>query len=115
MRKGSFANLDHILKTKALEFAEKINVDDFHASDSWLDRWKKRNNTSFKTISGGANACIGEMVVPTEETMLLTILSKCKLNQIYNADEFGLFYRIQPNKSLHLKNGKCVGNTASYV
>ena len=52
LRKGSFANLDQaifkqllivrsidvtvsalILKTKALEFVEKMNVDDFHVSD----------------------------------------------------------------------------------
>ena len=35
-------------------------------------------------------------------------MSKYDLNQIYNADEFGLFYRAQPNKSLHLKNENCV-------
>ena len=33
--------------------------------------------------------------------------------QIYNADEFDLFYRIQPNKSLHLKNENCVGGKHS--
>ena len=38
---------------------------------------------------------------------------KYKLNQIYNADEFGLFYRLQRNKSLHLKNEKCVGGKHS--
>ena len=92
-----------------------MNFDDFHASDGWLDCWKKRYNISFKTASGEANACTSEMVVPWEEIMLPTILSKYKLNQIYNGDEFGLFYRLQPNKSLHLKNEKCVGNAASYV
>ena len=30
--------------------------------------------------------------------------SKYDLNQIYNADEFGLFYRAQLNDSLYLKN-----------
>ena len=91
-----------------------MNVDDFHASDGWLDCWKKQYNISFKTVSGEANACITEMVAPWEETMLPTILSKYKLNQIYNADEFELVYRLQPNQSLHLKN-ESVGNTASYV
>ena len=37
------------------------------------------------------------------------VLSKYDLNQIYNAGEFGLLYRAQPNKSLHLKNENCVG------
>ena len=41
--------------------------------------------------------------------MLPNILSKYKLNQICNADEFGLFYRPQRNKFLYLKNKKCFG------
>ena len=45
--------------------------------------------------------------------MSKTILSKYDLNQIYNADEFGLLYRAQPNKSLHLKNQNCVGGKHS--
>ena len=44
---------------------------------------------------------------------LPTILSRYELNQIYNADELGLFYRVQPNNSLHLKNENCVGGKHS--
>ena len=100
-------------KTKAIEFAEKINVENFKASDGWLDRWIKRFNVSFKTISGENNACTDEMVAPWEQTTLPTILSKYDLNQIYNADEFDFFYRAQPNKSLYLKNKNCVGGKHS--
>ncbi|XP_004209091.2 tigger transposable element-derived protein 4-like [Hydra vulgaris] len=96
-----------------MEFAGRINVTFFHASDGWLDRWKKQYNISFKTVSGEAYACTSEMVALLEETMLPTILSKHKLNQIYNADKFGLFYRLQPNESLHFKNEKCVGGRHS--
>ena len=53
------------------------------------------------------------MVAPWEQTTLPTILSKYDLNQIYNADEFGLFYRAQQNKSLHLKNEHCVDDKHS--
>ena len=62
---------------------------------------------SFKTVSGEGNACTNEMVSPWEQTTLPTILSKYELNQIYNANEFGLFYHVQPTKSLQLKNEKC--------
>ena len=48
-----------------------------------------------------------------EHTTLPTILSKYDLNQICKADEFGLFYRAQPNKSLHPKNETCVGGKHS--
>ena len=74
------------------------------ASDGRLDRWKKRFNVSFKTVSGESNACTAEMIAPWKQTMLPTILSKYDLNQIYNIDEFGLFYHGQTNKFVHLKN-----------
>ncbi|XP_012554215.1 tigger transposable element-derived protein 4-like [Hydra vulgaris] len=123
MRKGSFANLDQaifkwllivcsrdvtvsalILEIKAMEFAERMNVTNFHASDGWLDSCKKQYNISFKTVSGETNACTSEVVVPWEEITLPTILSKYKFNQIHIADKFDLFYWLEPNKSLHFKN-----------
>ena len=39
-------------KVKALHFAKELGYDNFQASEGWLDRWKKSNNVSFKTISG---------------------------------------------------------------
>ena len=43
----------NILKFKALYIAKELGCDDkFKASDGWLDRWKKRCNISFKTVSG---------------------------------------------------------------
>ena len=37
-----------ISKTKAIDFAEKMSIENFHASDGWLDLWKKRYNVSLK-------------------------------------------------------------------
>ena len=39
-------------KLKALEFAKTLDLGNFHASDGWMDRCKKRFNVSFKTIPG---------------------------------------------------------------
>ena len=108
VRSRDVAVLALVFKTKAIEFAEKMNVESFKTSDGWLDHWKKRFNVSFKAVSGESNACTDEMVVPWEQTTLPTVLSKYHLNQIYNADEFGVFYCALPNKSLHLKNKNCV-------
>ena len=109
VRSRDVAVLILVFKTKTIEFAEKMNVESFKASDGWLDRSKKRFNVSFKTVSGESSPCTDEMVAPWEQTTLPTILSKYDLNHIYIADEFGLFYRAQPNKSLHLKNENSVG------
>ena len=83
LRQGTFANLDQamfkwllvvrsrdvavsalVFKTKVIEFAEKMNVENFKASDGRLDRWKKRFNVSLKTVSRESNACTDEIVAP---------------------------------------------------
>ena len=47
------------------------------------------------------------MTASWSETYLPTILSKYKLKNIYNANEFGLFYQGLPDKSLHCKGERC--------
>ena len=133
-----------ILKEKAVFFAKELNIEDFQASNGWLEQWKTRNNISFKTVAGEAKschyrrkeivsggrggrgitkkiffewhyfqrlqrqfpekwggghmrpgsygtACTPVMTASWNERLLPTILSKYKLEDIYNADEFGLF------------------------
>lgn len=48
-----------------------------------------------------------------DETTLPTIISNYKLEGIFNADQFGLFYQALPNRTLHLKSEKCVGGKHS--
>ncbi|XP_057290339.1 tigger transposable element-derived protein 4-like [Hydractinia symbiolongicarpus] len=47
------------------------------------------------------------------ETTLPTILSNYKLEDTFNADEFGLFYQCLPEKTYHLKGEKCSGGKKS--
>ena len=49
------------------------------------------------------------------QTHLPTILSRYDLRDIYNTDEFGLFYQQLPTKSLHLKGERCAGGKFSKV
>ena len=55
------------------------------------------------------------MTAPWTETTLPIILSCYLLENIFNADEFGLFYQCLPNKTLHLKGEKCSGGKHSKV
>ena len=59
-----------VLKTEANEFAEKMNMKDFHASGGWLDRLKKSHNISLKAVSGEGNTCTSEMTALWEEKTL---------------------------------------------
>ena len=53
------------------------------------------------------------MTAPGFEIRLPTILSNYSLADIYNADEYGLFYQALPSKTLDFKKEKCVGRTFS--
>ena len=104
----------YIIREKALDFAKELNITDFKASDGWLDRWKNRYNVVFRTISGEGRSCTEEMT-SWAQTHLPTILPRYDLRDIYNADDFGLFYQQLPKKSFHLKGERCAGGKFSKV
>ena len=74
-----------------------------------------RYGVSFKNISGESKSVTEEMTALWTETTLPTILSLYPLENIFNADEFGLFYQCLPNKTLHLKGEKCSGGKHSKI
>ena len=74
-----------------------------------------RNNISFKMVSAKSKAVTPEMVAGWNETTLPTLISNYDLENIYNADKFGLFYQCLPDKSYQLKTGKCLGVTYSKI
>ena len=104
-----------ITKEKALSLAKSLELTHFRASDGWLDKWKERHNVTFKAVSGEGNAVTPEIAASWSETYLATILSKHELKDIYNADDFGLFYQALPGKSLHYKGECCNGGKHSKV
>ena len=56
-----------------------------------------------------------EMTAPWEETTLPTLLARYQLKDIFNVDEFGLFYEALPSKSLHFRGKRCSGGKHSKV
>ena len=74
-----------------------------------------RYGVSFKNISGESKSVTEEMTTPWTETTLRKILSRYPLENIFNADKFGLFYQCLPNKTLHLKGEKCSGGKHSKI
>jgi hypothetical protein len=45
-----------IIKEKALELAKKINIQNFAGSNGWLSKFTKRNDLTWKTMSGESAA-----------------------------------------------------------
>ena len=104
-----------VLKEKALQFAKSLHLDDFRASDGWLNRWKSRHNVTFREVSGEEKSCTPEMTASWKETHLPTIPSRYELKDIFNAVEFGLFYQVLRSISMHFKNERCSGGKFSKV
>ena len=55
------------------------------------------------------------MTPPWEEITLPTILARYQLKDIFHADEFGLFLKVLPSKSLHFRGKYCLGGKHSKV
>ena len=55
------------------------------------------------------------MVNAWKETSLPTLLSNYDLKDIYNTDEFELFYKCMTKKTCQLKSEKCSGEKLSKV
>ena len=104
-----------MIQEKAVIFAKELNIENFQASDGWLRRWKEKNNISFKTVSGVSKSVTPEMVNAWSETSLPTLFSNYDLKDIYNVDEFGLFYQYLPNTTYQLKSEKCYGGKLSKI
>ena len=68
-----------------------------------------------KIIGGESKSVRKEMTSSWSETTLPTILSNYKLENIFNADEFGLFYQCHPDETNHLKGEKCSRGKKSKV
>ena len=96
-----------VLREKALSYAKEMDIKDFIASNSWFDQWKSRHGVAFKAIASEAQSCTLEMTASWKLNYAL--------RDKFNADEFGLFYKALPDKSMHLKSEDCVGGKCSKV
>ena len=104
-----------ILREKGFDVAKQLGIETFQSPYGYLHAWKARHSLSFRDVSNESNLVTQEMTRCSEETSLPTILPRFHLKDIYNADEFGLFYQGLPNKTLHRKGEKCSGGKYSKV
>ncbi|GBL90715.1 Tigger transposable element-derived protein 4 [Araneus ventricosus] len=102
-----------ILKEKAMEIAEELNIEDFGGRNGWLERFKDRHCLSFKTICGEAAAVEGEAIEHWKNSVLKDILSRFDVSNVFNLDETSLFYCLLPDKTLSFKGEKCTSGKAS--
>ena len=54
-----------------------------------------------------------DVVTHWTENVLPTILASYSENDVYNADETGLFFHMQPKNTLHFRGERCTGGKQS--
>ena len=77
-----------ILKAKSLDFATRLQITTFIASDGWLSKFKKRYNIRQFNKAGEANSVPLE-ILEEEREILQEITEQYDLCDIYNVDETG--------------------------
>ena len=88
-----------ILKEKAMSFAKLLNKNDFKASEGWFSGFKERHNIKEHVKHGEAgSAPISEL--PTYREQIKSITSQYQLSDIFNTDETGLFWKLEPSRIL---------------
>ena len=101
-----------IIQEFAMKAAEKLGYPEFKASSGWLTRFKERNNLSQHKLCG-ESADVPEATVYSWKERLGSIISGYAMQDIWNMDETGCFYRALPDKSLSEKAKKCKGGKKS--
>jgi hypothetical protein len=96
------------LKEEALHVDARLG---FRALDGWIDRFKKIHNVVYKTMLGESDIVNPETVMDWKIEELTKIIDGYQPKGMFNADETGLFYNLQPSKTLTQKCGSCQGGT----
>lgn len=102
-----------IIAAKAREFATKMALEEFSASDGWLSRFKERHGLTFKTVCG-EKADVDR--AKCEEWLsgdLKDLLAAYSLDDVFNADETALYYKLLPSKTITFQGDDCAGGKKS--
>lgn len=111
-RANNFPISGSMLQIKAEEFG-KMTGDDFKCSSGWLDRFKKRHNIVFGKICG-ESAAVDRNVTNDWLSQVWPVISDGYTeDNIFNADETGIFFRMMPDKTHKLKGETCSGGKLS--
>lgn len=99
-----------MLRQKATHFARELNELDAQGEVdmNWISRWKKQCDISSKKMSGESAAVTDDMISQWHQVRQ-QILTKYSAEDIYNADECGLFYQMTPDQTMAFKDEKVHG------
>lgn len=98
-----------LMMEKAKQLALELGFDDFDPSPSWLERLKKRHNIKKLAVSGEKAAADHTGATEWITNIYPSIVKDWDKNDIFNADETGLFYKATPNSTLAFGGSEATG------
>ena len=99
-----------MLLLKAKEHARVCGCENIEKLDmNWINRWKARKKIECKKWYGEAESAEQFGVDEWQKYRRPTLLKQFKAENIFNADETGLFYRCLPNRTHVFKTDKYAG------
>ncbi|KAK8766588.1 hypothetical protein V5799_006630 [Amblyomma americanum] len=101
-----------VLREKADTIALSLGIENFQASGGWLHRFKERHGLVYRVVSGEGKK-VDQSAVDEWLNTLPALISEYAPRDIFNADEAGLFFNLQPERSLCVKGQACQGGQKS--
>ena len=83
----------------ALSCAKKLEINDFKASNTWINAFKKRYKIKSRIICGD-ECLVDETVLSNNFKEFITECDKFSEQDIFNADETALFYKCPAKNTL---------------
>lgn len=102
-----------ILQPKANFFAKELNILNFDCTASRINRFTSRHNNVAGKISGESLSVQQSDVTEWQAKVCPNLRSKFSDDEIFNADETGLFYKLTPDKTVKFRDEKCSGGKLS--
>ncbi|GFO33973.1 tigger transposable element-derived protein [Plakobranchus ocellatus] len=94
------------------ELGKELSIS-FVPCSGWLGRFKRRHGIVFKAVSGEAASVDMSTVDTWRGSALQQLLKNYNADDIFKADETGVFYKCLPDKTLDFKGNVCTGGKKS--
>ncbi|XP_037303439.1 tigger transposable element-derived protein 4-like [Manduca sexta] len=113
MRNKRIPISDPMLQEKANVFTARFGILDFNCSASWISRFKVRHNIVAGKIIGESSSVDQNSTTNWLTSVWPNLRRQFSDDEIFNADETGLFYKLMPDKTLKFKGENCSGGKLS--
>ena len=91
------------IQDEALRISKTLGMEKFKASEGWLDKFKHRYNIVGNTFHGESGS-VDMRIVDRWKSEHQEYIESYEIQNIFNVDETGLFWKCTPRRSLILKD-----------